>query len=295
MVPEPTNRGVERGLVGRDRAPLPRRHDLARVERETRRDAERAARRSAVLRAERAGGVLEEHDLLRHGGLQRLPLDRTPEQMHRHDRARSRRDRGGDGSDVQVEGVGVDVDQHRLRTAQLDGVRRRRERVGGDDHLVARPDLEREEGEMERGGPGRDGCRVRRADGLRDRGLELLDLRAHRELPGANDLRDRCELGVPDVRPREPDRLVIFPRRSGICDSRFRIATIPKRPHARPMPGRLIRPGSRGTTRSSARALRRGRPWPRSREARAPSRCSECGARRRCSGAAGRRPRPGSP
>ena len=60
---------------------------------------------------------------------------------------------------------------------------------------------------MERCGAGRDGCRVRRADGLRDGGLELLDLRAHRELPGAHDLRDGSELGVPDVRPREPDRL----------------------------------------------------------------------------------------
>ena len=167
VVPETTNGSVERGFVGRDRAALSRRHDLARVERETRRDAERAARSSAVLRAERAGGVLEEHDLLRHGGLQRLPLDRTPEEMHGHDGARSRRDRGGDGSDVEVERVGVDVDQNRLRAAQLDRVRRRRERVGGDDHLVARPDLEREQGEMERCRAGRDGRRVRRADGLR--------------------------------------------------------------------------------------------------------------------------------
>ena len=80
-----------------------------------------------------------------------------------------RRDRGGDGSDVEVERVGVDVDEHRLRAAQLDGVRGRRERVGGDDHLVARADLEREQGEMERGGAGRDGRRVGRPDRLRDR------------------------------------------------------------------------------------------------------------------------------
>ena len=41
----------------------------------------------------------------------------------------------------------------------------------------------------------------------RDRGLELLDLRAHRELAGAHDLRERGELGLADVRPREPDRV----------------------------------------------------------------------------------------
>ncbi len=38
-------------------------------------------------------------------------------------------------------------------------------------------------------------------------GLELLDLRPHRELTRAHDLRERGELGVPDVRPREPDRI----------------------------------------------------------------------------------------
>ena len=172
---------------------------------------------------------------------------------------------GRDRCDVEVERVRVDVDEHRLRAAQLDRVRRRGERVGGDDHLVARPDLEREQGEMERRGPRRDGRRVRRADRTRDRGLELLDLRAHRELPGAHDLRDRGELRVPDVRPREPDRVASSGR------------------------------SSPGTTRSFARALRRGRPSPRSRGGRAPSRCSGSAARRPCSGAAGTRPRPGSP
>ena len=112
---------------------------------------------------------------------------------------------------------------------------------------------------MQRGGAGRDGCRVGGADGVRDRALELVDLRPHREVPGAHDLLDRRELRVPDVRPRKPDRV-----------------------------GHAVARASPDTTRSSARAPRRGRPWLRSRAARAPSRCSECGARRRCSGAAGR-------
>ena len=87
---QPAHGGVERGLVGRDRSPLARRHDLARVEREAGGDAERAARRSAVARPERAGRVLDEHDLLRHRGLQRLPLDRATEEVHGHDGARAR-------------------------------------------------------------------------------------------------------------------------------------------------------------------------------------------------------------
>ncbi len=94
-----------------------------------------------------------------------------------------------------------------LRAAQLHCVRRRWEGVRGDDHLVVGSDLDREEGEVERGRPGRHRCRVRGADDLRHGGLELLDLRAHRELPGVHNLRDGSKLGLPDVRPREPNGL----------------------------------------------------------------------------------------
>ncbi len=119
----------------------------------------------------------------------------------------ARRDRSRDRGDVEVERVRIDVHEHRLRAAQLDRVGRRGERVGGDDHLVAGADLEREQGEMERGGARRHGRCVRRPDGIRDRALELVDLRPHRELPGAHDLGDRSELGSPDVRLGEPDRV----------------------------------------------------------------------------------------
>ncbi len=50
--------------------------------------------------------------------------------------------------------------------------------------------------------------------------------------------------------------------------------------------GSVISTRSPGTRRSSARARRRARPSPRSREARGPCRRWECGARRPCSGAA---------
>ena len=173
VMPEAPHGGVEPCLVGRDRAPLPGRDDLARVEREARRHPERAARRSAVARAERPGGVLDEHDLLRYGGLQRLPLDRSAEEMHRHDGARPRRHRRSDGGRVEDERVRFDVDEHRARSAQLHRVRRGRERVGRDDHLVARSDLERKEREMKRRGSRRDGGGVRGPDGLRDGRLEL--------------------------------------------------------------------------------------------------------------------------
>jgi len=43
---------------------------------------------------------------------------------------------------------GVDVDEHGSSAAQLDGVRGGRERVGGNDHLVAGADLEGEQREV---------------------------------------------------------------------------------------------------------------------------------------------------
>ena len=76
------------------------------------------------------------------------------------------RDRRSDRRDVEVERVRVDVDEHGPAPHELDDVRRRGERVGGDDHLVPGPDLEREQREVEGRGARRDDRRVRRPDGL---------------------------------------------------------------------------------------------------------------------------------
>ena len=91
VMAEAPNRVGELGLVGRDRAALTGRDDLARVEGEAAHQAERAARRIAIARAERAGGVLDEHDLLRDGGLQLLPFDRPAEEVDGEHGLRSRR------------------------------------------------------------------------------------------------------------------------------------------------------------------------------------------------------------
>ena len=66
---------------------------------------------------------------------------------------------------IDEERVRIHVDEHGARTAELHHVRRCGERVRGHDHLVARADPEREHGEMERRGAGRDRGGVRRAHG----------------------------------------------------------------------------------------------------------------------------------
>ena len=207
MVAQPPHRGVDSGLAGGHRAALAGRHDLARVEGEAGGHTERAAGRSAVAGPQGAGGVFEERHLLRHRGLQRLPLDRAAEEVYCHDRARPRGHGSRNRARVEVERVWIDVDQHRARAAELDDVRRGREGVRRHDDLVTRSDLEREQREVERSGARRDRGSVCRADRVCECSLELLHLRAHRELAALDHSGDGSELSGADVGPREPNRV----------------------------------------------------------------------------------------
>ena len=109
--------------------------------------------RPRPARAERAGGVLEQR--------QRRAAPRAgagrPKRCTGEDRLRARPDL--DLRRVDVHRLRVDVDEHRPQPGERDDVRGRRERVGGDEHLVARLEPEREHGEMERGRAGGDGER----------------------------------------------------------------------------------------------------------------------------------------
>ena len=60
---------------------------------------------------------------------------------------------------------------------------------------------------MERGRSGRDRDRVLDAAGARELGLELGDLRAHRQLARLEHRRDLRQLLGADVGPREPDQV----------------------------------------------------------------------------------------
>ena len=101
--------------------------------------------------------------------------------MHGEHGLRARRHRLVDLRQVEVEGGGVDVDEHRRRTGEPDDVRGRGEGVGGNDHLVAFPDPERQHGEVKRGGAVRDSDGVLDATGGGDELLQLVHLRPHRQ------------------------------------------------------------------------------------------------------------------
>ena len=120
--------------------------------------------------------------------------------MHGHYRPRA--PAGLDACRVEVHRLRVDVDEHGPQTGERDDVRRRRERVRGHEHVVAGSDSEREHGEMQRGGARGHRDRVLDYARARELGLELCDLRPHRQHPAVEYLGDLGQLLGPDVGPR---------------------------------------------------------------------------------------------
>ena len=187
--------GVRERVVRRgDRPALAGGDDLARMEAEAAGNAEPAARASAVARSECPGSVFEQ----RHVG-QLMQTQGAPEEMHAEQQLRPRAD--CDLRRVDVHRHGVDVDEDGLQPRERDDVGGGRERVGRDEHLVARLEARREDGEMERSSAGGDDERVLDLAEARDLRLELGDLRAHREHPAREDLGDLGELRLAHVGP----------------------------------------------------------------------------------------------
>ena len=149
------------------------------------------------------GRVLDHREAER---VKRVEVGRLPGEVNGHDRLRPRSDEGGDvlGVDVQValadvreDGCGPRVDDH---------VRRRRPGDRRRDHLVARPDAERERGEVESSRPGRDGERMLRSRVLGEALLELGRARPCRQPARAQGLGDGRDLLLPDRRRLEAEK-----------------------------------------------------------------------------------------
>ena len=202
VVAQPPDRGGELGVLGRHRPAFPGRDDLSRMEREAAHRSEPAAGHATPARAERSGSVLDQQHLRRHRVLQRLPVERPPEEMNREHGLGARRDRVIDPREVEVEGRWVDVDEHRRRTGEPDDARGRREGVRGNDDLISLADPERQHGQVERGSAVRDRDGVLDSARVRDELLELLHLRAHRQRTRLEDLANGLQLGLAELRER---------------------------------------------------------------------------------------------
>ena len=94
------------------------------------------------------------------------------------------------------------------QSGERDDVGRGREGVRRDDHLVPRPEPERQNGHVQRGRSGRDRDGVLDAARLGEEALELGDLRPHRQVPAFEHLRDGLRLLAARVGPGEPDHVV---------------------------------------------------------------------------------------
>ena len=179
--------------------------DLARVEREAAEPPEAPARAALPTRPERARSVLEQRDTVRDCGLELLPRSRTAEEVDDEDSLRPRRECSRDRLGGHVHRLRVDVDEHRPGAHQRDDVRGRGEGVGRDDHLVARPDPERQHREVQCRRAGGDDDRVLDLTRGGERALELLDAGAHGQLAAPEDLLDRRQLLGAEIRPGETD------------------------------------------------------------------------------------------
>ena len=118
-----------------------------------------------------------------------------------------------DVRDVEQEGRGVAIDEHRRGARARDGERARDEGVGRHHDLVARPDPERAQRELERIGAVRDADAVRHPDEAGEARLELRHLGAEDEAgalehagePGAHLVGDLSVLGC-EIDQRNPVR-----------------------------------------------------------------------------------------
>ena len=106
--------------------------------------------------------------------------------------------------DVQV--AHPNVGEHGPGAGVDDHVRRRRPGDRRRDHLVARPEAERHEREVQRGRSGRDREGVLRLRQLRKTALELRRPRPGRQPAGADRLGDRLDLLVTDRRRLEGEK-----------------------------------------------------------------------------------------
>ena len=162
------------------------------------------AGRPPAREPERPGRVLDDVQAVRAGELQdRRHLHRIAEQVHDAERLGARRDGGRELLRAGDVGPRRHVAEDRRRAAEERGAGRRGEGVRGHHDLVARPDVEREVGQVQRRGAVRAADREGRSGGGRHRPLVLREHRPEREVAAGEHALHRGQLRLAQVGPRE--------------------------------------------------------------------------------------------
>ena len=176
---------------------------LRRIQREAGRVGDRADLPAAIRALERMRRVLDDRHAEREQRIEVAPL---PREVHREDRLRPLVDELRNTRRVDVQVLVAHVREDGRRAGVHDHVRGRRPRDRRRDHLVARPNAEREQREMHRRGPGRDRDHLVRLEKRRQPPLQLRRLRPGRQPAGAQRLGDCGDLLVTDRRRLEAER-----------------------------------------------------------------------------------------
>ena len=187
--------GGDRGAVRGDDAALAAGDVLRGVQREAGRLGEAADLAAAVHRLDGVRSVLDDGQVER---VQRVEVGGGAGEVHRHDRLRARAHQLGDALRIDRQVAGAHVGEDRRRARMDDHVRRGRPGDRRGDHLVAGPDAERDERQVQRRRAGGDGQCVLDAEVLLERGLELARLGAAGEPAGAQRRDDLVDLLVVD-------------------------------------------------------------------------------------------------
>ena len=194
---------------------------LRRVEREARRVRDRADLAAAVARLDRVRRVLDHRDAELE---QRVEVGRLAGEVHRQDRLRPRPDELAHVLRVDVQVALAHVGEDRRRAAWTITFAVAGHVIGRRDHLVAGPDAEREQREVQRGGARGDGEHVLAPEVAPPNALlELGRLRAGRQPARADRLGDRLDLLLADGGRLEAEERVTSRRAASTVTKRMRV------------------------------------------------------------------------
>ena len=147
------------------------------------------------------GAVLDERDVV--GRAEASPgrdVARLPVQVHQQDGAGPGRQASLDALHRQQSGPGLDVSEDGSRSGANDGEDCREGRHRRRDDLVARPDPQAPQGDLDPVEPVRDADRIGRPAGLGPGLLEPRDVAAEHPVVRVEDRGERRDLGLPQRR-----------------------------------------------------------------------------------------------
>ena len=135
-------------VIGRDHAAVAEAAQvLRRIEAEGTQRAQRTGPPAAILGADRLASVFDDGNAAGRG--RDLPdlvhLGTLAEEMHRNDRLRGRRQLVQHVGRIEIKRFGQDIGKHRFGAQPPHGAGGRKERKARHDHLVARPDAQRQQ------------------------------------------------------------------------------------------------------------------------------------------------------